>query len=92
MKENYLYYLGLDLGSNSVGWAVTDEEYNIVRRKGKALWGIRLFEQADTAAERSMRKTKVKMLGEIFYFLMTVALRIKIIICSILRFFILEKT
>ena len=39
MKENYLYYLGLDLGSNSVGWAVTDEEYNIVRRKGKALWG-----------------------------------------------------
>lgn len=76
MKENYLYYLGLDLGSNSVGWAVTDEEYNIVRRKGKALWGIRLFEQADTAAERRVkralrrrlerRKQRIDILQELF--------------------------
>ena len=76
MKENYLYYLGLDLGSNSVGWAVTDEEYNIVRRKGKALWGIRLFEQADTAAERRIkralrrrlerRKQRIDILQELF--------------------------
>lgn len=26
MEKNY--YLGLDLGSNSVGWAATDEDYN----------------------------------------------------------------
>lgn len=29
------YYLGLDMGTDSVGWAVTDEHYNIVRAKGK---------------------------------------------------------
>ncbi len=76
MSENYLYYLGLDLGSNSVGWAVTDEEYNILKRKGKALWGIRLFEQADTAAERRVkramrrrldrRKQRINILQELF--------------------------
>ena len=24
------YYLGLDVGTNSVGWAVTDKDYNIL--------------------------------------------------------------
>ena len=23
------YYLGLDMGTNSVGWAVTDQHYNL---------------------------------------------------------------
>lgn len=34
------YYLGLDLGTSSVGWAITDTEYNLIRKKGKDLWGI----------------------------------------------------
>ena len=29
------YYLGLDLGTGSVGWAVTDPEYNILKKMGK---------------------------------------------------------
>ena len=33
------YFLGLDIGTDSVGWAVTDSEYHILRRKGKAMWG-----------------------------------------------------
>ena len=37
------YYLGLDMGSASVGWAVTDENYHLVRRKGKDLWGCANF-------------------------------------------------
>ena len=28
-KMNKKYYLGLDIGTNSVGWAVTDENYNL---------------------------------------------------------------
>ncbi len=52
MNQNY--YLGLDMGTGSVGWAVTDEAYNIVRAHGKALWGVRLFESASTAEERRM--------------------------------------
>lgn len=35
------YYLGLDMGTNSVGWAVTDDAYNLIRFKGKDMWGIR---------------------------------------------------
>lgn len=46
------YYLGLDMGTSSVGWAVTDENYNLLRAKGKDLWGIREFDEANTAAER----------------------------------------
>ena len=51
------YYLGLDLGTNSVGWAVTDLEYNLLRAKGKDLWGVRLFDEAQTAANRRLKRT-----------------------------------
>lgn len=47
-----MYYMGLDLGTSSVGWALTDENYNIVRRKGKDIWGVRLFDEAKTAVDR----------------------------------------
>ncbi len=46
------YYLGLDMGTSSVGWAVTDENYRLLRAKGKDLWGIREFDEAQTAVER----------------------------------------
>ena len=41
MKEKMEYYLGLDMGTNSVGWAVKDKEYRLMRAKGKDLWGVR---------------------------------------------------
>ena len=53
MKKFEEYYIGLDMGTGSVGWAVTDPTYNIIKRHGKALWGIRLFESAKTAEESS---------------------------------------
>ncbi len=37
------YYIGLDLGTSSVGWAATDENYNFLRLKGKTAWGARVF-------------------------------------------------
>lgn len=46
------YYLGLDMGTSSVGWAVTDMNYKLLRTKGKDLWGVRLFEEAKTSEER----------------------------------------
>ena len=51
MEERKMYW-GLDLGTNSVGWAVTDQNYQLMRAKGKDLWGARLFDRADTSAER----------------------------------------
>ena len=51
------YYLGLDMGSGSVGWAVTDDQYHVLRAHGKAMWGTRLFESANTAEERRINRT-----------------------------------
>lgn len=76
MKKFEEYYIGLDMGTGSVGWAVTDPTYNIIKRHGKALWGIRLFESAKTAEERRIfrtsrrrterRKNRLHLLQEIF--------------------------
>ena len=51
------YFCGLDMGTGSLGWAVTDEEYNLLRAHGKALWGVRLFDSAQTAEERRIFRT-----------------------------------
>lgn len=80
MEQNY--YIGLDIGTNSVGWAVTDEEYNLIKApvKGKYknhdMWGIRLFESGNTAAERRIARSnrrreqrkvqRIKLLQDLF--------------------------
>lgn len=46
------YFLGLDMGTSSVGWAATDSQYRLLRAKGKDEWGIREFEEAETAIAR----------------------------------------
>ena len=51
------YYVGLDIGTNSVGWAVTDEKYNLCKFKKKDMWGIRLFESGKTAEKRRGKRT-----------------------------------
>lgn len=51
------YFIGLDIGTESVGWAVTDTQYNIQKRHGKALWGVRLFPEAQKAEERRIFRT-----------------------------------
>lgn len=53
------YYIGLDLGTSSVGWAATDENYNFLRLKGKTAWGARIFSEAvDCKGRRSFRSSK----------------------------------
>jgi CRISPR-associated endonuclease Csn1 len=77
MKKKFgEYYLGLDIGTDSIGWAVTDKNYNILKFNGKALWGIRLFDSAKTAQERrtfrsarrrqQRRVQRIKLLQELF--------------------------
>lgn len=51
------YYIGLDIGTDSVGWAVTDEDYNLLRARGQDMWGSYLFEEAESAAERRQHRT-----------------------------------
>ena len=46
------YFIGLDCGTDSIGWAATDPDYHVLRYRGNAMWGIRLFEEAVTAQDR----------------------------------------
>lgn len=50
------FYLGLDIGTNSVGIACTDENYNLLRAKGNDLWAVRLFDEAKPASDRRMQR------------------------------------
>ncbi|HEY4400268.1 MAG TPA: type II CRISPR RNA-guided endonuclease Cas9 [Lactobacillaceae bacterium] len=43
------YSIGLDIGTGSVGWAVIDDNYRLVKKYGKYLTGVRLFSEAETA-------------------------------------------
>lgn len=39
------YFLGLDLGTGSLGWAVTNEQYEIQRAHGKPFGGCVYLKQ-----------------------------------------------
>lgn len=70
------YYIGLDIGTDSVGWAVTNENYEIVTFNSKHLWGIRLFDQGQDASERRVfrsnrrrnerKKHRINLLNDLF--------------------------
>ncbi|AQP53606.1 type II CRISPR RNA-guided endonuclease Cas9 [Vagococcus penaei] len=67
MRANYT--IGLDIGTNSVGWSVIKEDYQLVRRKmpiygdttvkaqKKNFWGVRLFDEGQTAESRRIKRT-----------------------------------
>ena len=68
--------VGLDIGTNSVGWCATDENGKIIRKNGKRLWGYLGFDEAKDASERRMyrcqrrrlnrRRQRVELLRGIF--------------------------
>ncbi len=71
-----VYYIGLDIGTSSIGWVVMGEDGKPVRVKGKTAIGARLFQEGHVAADRRMfrttrrrlnrRKWRLKLLDEIF--------------------------
>ncbi|BDR59986.1 type II CRISPR RNA-guided endonuclease Cas9 [Lactobacillus xylocopicola] len=70
------YILGLDIGTNSCGWAVTDKQNTLLKLRGKTAIGSHLFEEGHSAADRrsfrttrrrlKRRKWRLKLLEEIF--------------------------
>ncbi len=45
------YNIGLDMGTGSVGWAVTDQNGKLLYFKKQPTWGSRLFDSAQPASE-----------------------------------------
>ena len=56
MENPKKYNIGLDIGVGSVGWCVTDEEENILKKGNKNMWGARIFNEANTAIKRKFTK------------------------------------
>lgn len=44
-NEKKNYYLGLDIGTNSVGAAAADENYDPMKHKGEPIWVSHLFDE-----------------------------------------------
>ena len=43
--KNEKYFVGLDIGTDSVGYAVTDtsDTYRLLKHGGEPMWGVTLF-------------------------------------------------
>lgn len=54
MGKNFIgnYNIGVDIGTTSVGWAVTSENGTLLKHKNKNMWGTRLFEEGNPAVDR----------------------------------------
>lgn len=46
------YYIGLEVGPTYAAYAVTNESYNLERFKGKDMWGIYKFDEAENSQDR----------------------------------------
>ena len=57
------YYVGLDIGTSSVGFAATDKDYNLKKHSGKSMWGVRIFDEGKTAEERRVNRTNRRRLA-----------------------------
>lgn len=57
------YYVGLDIGTSSVGWAVATPDYRIPKFRGHKMWGSRLFAEGKRAAERRQFRTNRRRLA-----------------------------
>jgi CRISPR-associated endonuclease Csn1 len=74
--KNEKYFVGLDIGTDSVGYAVTNEQYELCKFKGEPMWGVTLFDEAQLAVKRrafrvarrrlDRRQQRVHLLEELF--------------------------
>ena len=56
------YYLGLDIGTDSVGYGVTDQNYKLLKFHGKDAWGVTLFDEAElNDARRAFRTSRRRL-------------------------------
>lgn len=74
--NNENYFVGFDIGTDSVGYAVANDSYELCKFKGEPMWGVTLFDTAKLAVERrsfraarrrlDRRQQRVKLIQELF--------------------------
>lgn len=70
------YKLGIDIGTNAIGWAVLDDNNDLVRKLGHSMRGVRMFDGSNDASDRRShrstrrmirrRKERINLLRDIF--------------------------
>ena len=70
------YFLGIDIGTNSIGYAAVTPEYDLVKYHQQPVWGVQLFDEAKQSAERrsfrtarrriARRRQRIQLLRELF--------------------------
>ena len=76
IEKNQEYYLGLDIGTDSVGYAAARTDYSLLKYRGEPMWGAMTFDEGSNAAERrtyrtarrrlDRRKQRIRLLQELF--------------------------
>ena len=74
--KNESYYLGLDIGTDSIGYAATDESYTPIKYKGEPVMGVTTFDEGKLKQERrtfrtnrrrsERRRQRINLLNELF--------------------------
>lgn len=74
--KNKNYFLSLDIGTDSVGYAATDENYNLLKFHGEPVWGATVFDAASLNTDRrafrtarrrlDRRQQRIDLLQELF--------------------------
>ena len=54
MNNKKNYYIGLDIGTDSVGYAAAHEDYSLLKFSGEPVWGTTVF---DSASQSDSRRT-----------------------------------
>lgn len=68
--------LGLDVGTNSIGWALINKDNDIVKVKNFSMWGVRMFDESKSSMDRrgyrnsrrrlKRRRERINYLQDIF--------------------------
>ncbi len=76
LQKNQNYYLGLDIGTDSIGYAAAKPDYSLLKFRGEPMWGTMTFDEGSNAAERrsyrtarrrlDRRKQRLQLLQELF--------------------------
>lgn len=54
-------FLGITVSSDQIGWAITNPKYELECASRKDLWGVRLFDKAETAENRRLFRSSRRM-------------------------------
>lgn len=57
MKNAKDYVIGIDIGTNSIGWAVLNMDYTLMKLKHHNAWGAFLFSDGKTAKDRRLARS-----------------------------------